>query len=117
AFMYVFHPQHGRVKEIIASGDIGEVRYVSASFSFHMPEEDRVNNIRMDATKGGGSIYDIGCYAIHTFRNILELEPEAVQINGVIDPTYNVDTDVIGYFSFPNGIQATFDTSFNLPMR
>ena len=34
AFMYRFHPQHARVLEMIAAGDIGEVRAVRASFMF-----------------------------------------------------------------------------------
>ena len=35
-FMYRFHPQHGRVQELIRSGIIGEVRSVRSSFSFIM---------------------------------------------------------------------------------
>src|SRR5690625_2330163 len=62
AFMYYFHPQHNRVKEIIDTGEIGEVTFMQAGFSFYLAEERRAHNIRMSGEKGGGSIYDIGCY-------------------------------------------------------
>jgi len=117
AFMYFFHPQHNRVKEIIESGEIGEVRNMRASFSFYLNEEDWKHNIRMSAQKGGGSLYDIGCYAIHSLRNILCVEPETVHSHAVINKDYNVDTEMISYLTFPNNVRATFDVSFNVTKR
>lgn len=49
AFMYQFHSQHERVRKIIASGEIGEVKLIKGSFSFLL--EDRSGNIRADAKK------------------------------------------------------------------
>src|SRR5699024_3364798 len=112
AFMYHFHPQHERVKQIIDAGEIGEVKYMRAGFSFNLSDKD--NNIRMSDKKGGGSIYDIGCYAIHSIRNVLRLEPESVHVHAVKEHEYNVDTDVTAYLTFPNEIRATYDVSFNL---
>lgn len=117
AFMYYFHPQHDRVKEIIDSGEIGDVTYMQAGFTFYLDEEKRADNIRMSEEKGGGSIYDIGCYTIHSLRNILRAEPESVHIHAVMDPVYQVDTDVEGYLTFPNGVRATFQSSFSLAFR
>ena len=116
-FMYHFHPQHERVKEIIDSGEIGGVTYMQAGFSFYLDEGKRGNNIRMSDQKGGGSIYDIGSYAIHSLRNILREEPESVHVHAVTDPEYHIDTDVVAYLTFPNGVRAIFDSSFNLAMR
>lgn len=115
AFMYQFHPQHNRVKEIIASGEIGEVQLVRASFSFYMGNPE--GNIRMDSTKGGGSIYDIGCYCIHSIRNVLGDEPEDIYVETEIDPDYQVDHSAYGIFKMKSGVRATFDCSFNIPMR
>ena len=117
AFMYHFHPQHERVKEIIDSGEIGEISYMQAGFSFYIDEEQRGSNIRMNDQKGGGSIYDVGCYTIHSLRNILRAEPESVHVHAILDSNYQIDTDAVGYLTFPNGIRATFDVSFNLAMR
>jgi len=38
-FMYRFHPQHARVRELIQSGLIGEIRSVRSSYSFMMRPE------------------------------------------------------------------------------
>ncbi|MFZ3577170.1 Gfo/Idh/MocA family protein [Virgibacillus sp. DJP39] len=114
AFMYYFHPQHDRVKQIVDSGEIGEVAFMRAAFSFLLTNKD---NIRMDNQKGGGSIYDIGCYGIHSIRNILRSEPETVFVHGVKDPKLGVETDAVGYLTFKDGVRATFDSSFSMAHR
>ncbi|GAA0498485.1 Gfo/Idh/MocA family oxidoreductase [Salinibacillus aidingensis] len=114
-FMYQFHSQHDRVKEIIASGEIGEVQLMKASFSFLLDKPE--GNIRMDPTKGGGSIYDIGCYCIHSIRHILEDEPESVHVEADVDPEFGVDTSAYGIFHMKSGIKAVFDCSFKMPFR
>ncbi|SET71662.1 Predicted dehydrogenase [Salinibacillus kushneri] len=114
-FMYQFHTQHDRVKEIIASGEIGDVQLMRASFSFMMNNPE--SNIRMDPTKGGGSIYDIGCYCIHSIRHILDDEPERVHVEADVDSNYGVDTSAYGIFQMKKGTRALFDCSFNRPFR
>ena len=116
-FMYYFHPQHERVKELIQNGTIGDIHYMEAGFSFLLPHDERAKNIRMDSKKGGGSIYDIGCYTIHAIRHVLGSEPTAVQAFGKVDEVSGVDTDTVTYLTMDNGVRAVFDTSFNLPMR
>lgn len=115
AFMYQFHPQHRRVKEIIAAGEIGEVRLFKSSFSFYL--ENRKENIRMEKEMGGGSVYDVGCYTIHAARNILESEPVEVQMDAIIDETAGVDTSATGVLTFDNGVKAILDCSFDMAGR
>ncbi|SDJ23760.1 Gfo/Idh/MocA family protein [Salimicrobium halophilum] len=114
AFMYYFHPQHERVKEIITSGEIGEVKYMRASHSFLMPEDKRKTNIRADKDKGGGSIYDVGCYGIHAIRNVLEDEPESVFVHGTKDENHGIESTSIGYFTFTDGKKAVMESSFDM---
>ena len=66
-FMYRFHPQHARLAELINSGVIGDILSVRASFSFLM-KEARMYRINRSMTDGGGALWDIGPYAIHTLR-------------------------------------------------
>ncbi len=115
AFMYQFHPQHERVREIIKSGEIGEVKFMRASFSFLLAQLE--GNIKMDQNKGGGSIYDVGCYGIHAIRNILGAEPIEVQVQANIHSDYQVDTSAFGYMKMDNGVHANFDCSFDMGFR
>lgn len=66
-FMYRFHPQHARVKEIVDSGLIGDVLSARASYSFLM-RQARMYRINRHMADGGGAMWDIGPYAIHSLR-------------------------------------------------
>lgn len=66
-FMYRFHPQHARIKEIVESGLIGDVLSVRASYSFLM-RQARMYRINRSMADGGGAMWDIGPYAIHSLR-------------------------------------------------
>lgn len=66
-FMYRFHPQHQRLQTLVASGVIGDILSVRSSFSFLM-REARMYRINRSMADGGGALWDIGPYAIHTLR-------------------------------------------------
>ncbi|MFC3039353.1 Gfo/Idh/MocA family protein [Virgibacillus xinjiangensis] len=115
AFMYHFHPQHDRVKEIIGNGEIGDVKFIRSSFSFYLGKKE--NNIKMATEKGGGSLYDVGCYTLHAMRNILQTEPEWIHAYADADPEYGVDISVTGFLNFPNGVRGVFDAGFDRTKR
>ena len=115
AFMYQFHAQHKRVKDIIKTGEIGEVKYMYASHSFFL--DDDGDNIRLSAEKGGGALYDVGCYNIHAIRHILQAEPAEVKAFSRIDSKFKVDMTTTGHLWMDNGIQAMFDCSFQMKSR
>jgi predicted dehydrogenase len=75
-FMYRFHPQHARVQEIVASGLIGDVLSVRASYSFLM-RPARMYRIASGIENGGGAMWDIGPYAMHTLRWCMGLSNDA----------------------------------------
>lgn len=115
AFMYQFHPQHKRVKEIIANGEIGEVHHIRSTFSFSLNLGD-VDNIRLNPEMGGGSLWDVGCYCVHSTRFLTDEEPIELYVKGTIHPRYGVDTRAAGVITLTNGITASFDCSFEEPM-
>ncbi|MDQ0229409.1 Gfo/Idh/MocA family protein [Metabacillus malikii] len=112
AFMYQFHPMNQRVKEIIASGEIGDIKIVRSSFSFYL--SDRETNIRMKKEMGGGALYDIGCYCIHAIRTVTGSEPERLKASANICPESGVDLTTTVQMTLENGIQAIFDCSFDM---
>lgn len=115
AFMYQFHPQHTRVKEIMKSGEIGEIKFMRAGFSFFL--EDRQSNIRMNKEMGGGSIFDVGCYCIHTARNLLASEPVTVETFAELCPQTGIDLSAIVYMKMKNGVNCILDSSFDMSFR
>ncbi len=114
-FMYQLHPQHARVKEIIASGEIGALKLIKSSHSFYL--ENRNNDIRMDKDMGGGSLYDVGCYSIEVIRHITGAEPIEVQAIAVMEPESGIDLSVYSHLKLDNGLTAIFDCSFDMTGR
>lgn len=114
AFMYRFHPQHQKVKELIHSGAIGDVKMMRSFFSFFM--EERTNNIRLNAQLGGGALYDIGCYCMDSLRYILEEEPVHMEMVAELNQQ-GVDTSAAALLTFPRHIQATFMCSFDASFK
>lgn len=113
AFMYRFHPQWNKVKEIIKSGDIGEIRCVDSVFTFYNVDPE---NVRNKSGIGGGGILDIGCYCINLSRYIFESEPLNVQSFVEYDPDFGTDRLATGILEFKQGI-ATFMCSTQLEHR
>lgn len=75
AFMYRFHPQWQRARELVAIGEIGAIHTIHATFSYRNDDPD---NIRNQLTAGGGAILDIGCYAVSSARFLMGTEPARV---------------------------------------
>ncbi len=114
-FMYRFHPQHTRVRELIQSGLIGEIRSVRASFSFMM-RPARMYRLQEPVENGGGAMWDIGCYAIHSARMFLDQNPVAVTaLSKYVDSGADIATS--GIIDFGSGKFAHFDFSFERARR
>ena len=105
AFMVRFHPQWARVREIIRSGELGEIRAINAVFSYHNVDP---NNVRNMADIGGGGIMDIGCYPITAARYFFEGEPERVVSLVERDPNFGTDRLASVLADFGGGRQLSF---------
>lgn len=82
-FMYRFHPQHARVQEIVDSGLIGDVLSARASFSFLM-KPARMYRINRSMAEGGGAMWDIGPYAMHSLRWCFQQDGKPAEPKSVI---------------------------------
>jgi predicted dehydrogenase len=72
AFAYRYHPLTAKVKEIIASGELGKIQHIEAQFCFLLPSP---NNIRFKYELAGGALMDCGCYPVSLIRFLAEAEP------------------------------------------
>jgi len=114
-FMYRFHPQHARVLELIQSGLFGEIRSARSSYSFMMRPE-RKYRLQESITNGGGALWDIGCYAIHSLRLFFDQDPLSVTaVAKYIDS--GADVAASGVLDFGDGRFAQFDFSFERARR
>jgi len=113
AFMYRFHPQWNKVKEIMKKGEIGDIHSIDSVFTYHNVDP---NNVRNNAEIGGGGVLDIGCYCINLSRFLYESEPLNVQSFVDYDPKFKVDRLASSILEFENGI-ASFMCSTQLDHR
>lgn len=100
AFMYRFHPQWQRARQLVQEGEIGELRSVQAAFSYHNTDPA---NIRNSVAAGGGGLMDIGCYCISAARFIFGREPQRVCGWVEQDPTFGTDRLASGLLDFGTG--------------
>jgi predicted dehydrogenase/aryl-alcohol dehydrogenase-like predicted oxidoreductase len=69
AFMYRLHPATVKLRDLVASGTIGEVRMIQSSFGFQMPRHMPEHRLFANDLAGGG-ILDVGCYPVSMSRLI-----------------------------------------------
>lgn len=108
AFMVRFHPQWQRVREIIRSGELGDIRSINAVFTYHNVDPA---NVRNQADIGGGGIMDIGCYPITAGRYFFESEPSRVVSLVERDPNFGTDRLASVMADFGGGRQLSFTCS------
>jgi predicted dehydrogenase len=75
AFHWRYHPLAHRLIEIVESGELGRIKRIEASFVFPLP---RWSDIRWQLDLAGGSLMDIGCYAVHIVRTLAGAEPKVL---------------------------------------
>jgi predicted dehydrogenase len=105
AFMVRFHPQWARAREIIRSGELGELRAVRGTFTYYLTDP---TNVRNQVDIGGGGIYDIGCYPITAARYMFDAEPLRAVSLVDRDPTLKTDRLASALLDFGGGRQASF---------
>ncbi|AIQ21017.1 oxidoreductase [Paenibacillus sp. FSL H7-0357] len=108
AYMYRHHPRIVELQDIIARGEIGELRSIRGTFTYN--DAGDTTNIRFKSAWGGGSLYDVGCYPLSAARMLFAAEPEAVTVQAIFSPEHdNVDMMASGLVEFPGGVSLIFD--------
>ncbi|MET3805845.1 putative dehydrogenase [Nakamurella sp. UYEF19] len=97
SFVFPFHPQTALISGLIADGRIGDLSEIISEFHFQVGSSA---NIRLDVARGGGALYDVGCYPLRLGRLLFGAEPVRASGNAVFD---GVDRDMAAVVDFPVG--------------
>lgn len=112
AFMWRHQPRTALIKSMVSGGSIGTLRLIRASFSFAIDPDDW----RLDPARGGGALWDVGCYGVSTARLFAGAEPEGMKAFARFGPS-GVDVSTTAELMFPGGVLAQIDCSFEQPFR
>ena len=99
AFHYAYHPLAQRVRQLVQSGTIGEVKRISVALCSPLL---RPRNIRYRYAMAGGATMDLGCYAIHMLRFYSGMEPSVHSARAHCF-SEQIDRTMEAEFTFENG--------------
>jgi D-xylose 1-dehydrogenase (NADP+, D-xylono-1,5-lactone-forming) len=106
AFMWRHTPQARRFVELLP--EVGRLQAIRATFSFRI---DDLADVRLMADLDGGSLMDVGCYAVSGARLVAASEPVRVLGEQTLAPS-GVDMTFAGLLRFPGGVIATIGSGF-----
>lgn len=110
-FMFQYHSQNLKVKEMLANGAVGEIRYFTGSFGF--PPFLDADNFRYDKEIGGGAIFDACGYPVRAAFFLLG-DPLKVQGASVFyDSLHGSGLYGSAFLSGENGIGASVSFGFD----
>ena len=95
-----FLPASVYARKLAAEGAIGEVRMLSADFSFTVPMNPE-SRLFSPALAGGG-LLDVGIYVMHLSASLFGATPEKAEAFGHIGPT-GVDENAALMLQYPGG--------------
>lgn len=103
-----------RMKHIIASGELGDVRQITSAFTFpgdSMPD----GNIRFNSALGGGSLLDVGWYCVGASLWFMNQLPQ--RVFAAAEWKNGIDWHLNGLMWFSDHQVAAIETGFNLIRR
>lgn len=111
AFMVRHHPQFDILRQHLRSGEHGKLQTAQILLSFML---DNPGDFRFDVKKGGGALFDLGCYTVMTARYLLGREPQRVFCSMVRSPLNGTDETTHAILDFGDGQQVTLTVSLKM---
>lgn len=108
AFMYQYTDRVRVIKQVLESGELGELRHINVSFRFFL---DRPGTIKMQPALGGGALYDVGCYPVNFIGMVTGRLP--VSCKAVSETDQGVDTNLSALLQYDDGLIANIHCGFN----
>lgn len=87
-YMFLYHSQLARIKEMIADGSLGQIRLYRMSFGFPMRSQ---GDFRYNKELGGGALLDCGGYPVRLALELLGDTAKVVQSKLIQPKGFEVD--------------------------
>lgn len=107
-YMFMYHKQLTKIKEIIDSGYLGKIRLYRIAFGFPMREK---NDFRYNKELGGGALLDCGGYTLKLANYLLGDTTKVVCSNLVKE---DFEVDLYGNATLQNDKGMTAQVSFGM---
>src|SRR5712692_9200969 len=110
AVMYRFHPRMVRLKQMVSTGELGEIRLLRSAFCFPF-DFGRRDDFRVHAELGGGAVLDVGSYCVNAARGLVGGEPRRVRAE-VVYGEGGIDVSAGAILRFERDVLADVRCSF-----
>jgi NDP-hexose-3-ketoreductase len=101
-FMFAWHRQFSVLRDILASGRLGEIRCIRSSFGF--PPFPDASNIRYSSELGGGALLDAGAYTVKAASLLLGEQVRIKACSLSVDAARAVDLHGGIFMTAPGGV-------------
>lgn len=113
-FMFLRHSQHRRVKQLLDTQAIGDLRVFASEFAFPPRPPD---DIRYQAALGGGALLDTGAYTVRCAQLFLGSQLEVAGSVTAVDRAAGVDVWGSALLISPSGVPAHLSFGFDHAYR
>jgi predicted dehydrogenase len=121
AFMYRYTHRTRKVVEVLRSGALGEIKFVSSTFRYLLTRQSAV---RLQPELGGGSLYDVGCYPVNFVGMVADeiaggpgKSPLPKSVSVEFERVNGIDMIFSALMKYPSGCIASVNSGFNAQRR
>lgn len=104
-----FFPVSAKIRELVSSGQLGDVKSMLVNFGLCLPERERT----IKRALGGGALYDMGIYMVQVTTMVFGQAPTSTHTEGFLNED-GVDESYTTVMKFPNNAMATLSCTYKV---
>jgi predicted dehydrogenase len=115
-FHYLHHPVNQRLRELVTSGELGDIQQVDIELTIPAPPD---SDPRWSLELAGGATMDLGCYVLNAARQVgrwLGETPSVVSAEATLKKT-DIDSAMRVELAYSNGVQGMLHWDMNADAR
>ncbi len=109
AYMTYYHSRAKTLLRLVGGGELGKVVSIHSSFTGTLAP---LSGYRLARDKGGGSLWDVGIYALAPIIAVLGSSPSDIAVTADWDSGSGVDLSLSAFLDYGKGVAADITTSF-----